>query len=169
MFIDTVINNVHEDILATKISTIDSVKEYCARKHNIDPKIKSDFNRRIWHEVKMQKKDQIFKSITNSLRDRYYDFVFIISRELEEIDRYKKHYYWSRTVYVDNLNLSMNEIPDNGGDRDAACKTYDYDFIVKNDMTISCMQQEVLDFMYLFDIPYKDYIRSHHNIETISK
>lgn len=126
------------------ISTVDWIKKFCKIQHNIDPNNKSNKNRLIWHKEKLRHNKYIFHKITKKISLWQNYFYFIHSREIKDIQNYKKKYdNQCITLLIDNPNNNYNT----NHNYDLNIKNFNYDLIIKNDKSINHLEKKAIDFI----------------------
>lgn len=136
------------------VSTVDFVKYLAAQsgwdgtKTPENRKFLSDLKDLLteWNDVPWKKVEEVFNSIkddcfTYGLRDSDF-FLFIHSREPEEIERFKEE-YGAITVLVDRREVEGEQ----SNHSDADVMNYIYDYIINNNGTLDDLEMRALTFI----------------------
>lgn len=126
------------------VSSIDKVKSFCYDMYGVEYWVKSDENRRIWHETKMKYKDLLFWDMCKDLKLLTTNSIaFVDVREPEEIQRYVDHF--KTDIYTLLIRRPNIPIPDNNADKQVM--HFKYTHIIDNTGTLDELKQKAKNFI----------------------
>jgi hypothetical protein len=114
---------------ATKISTVDSVKEMCLTMFGADPNNKCNKNRKLWCDFKnlwTSFNNGPFKDVVKFIEKSDKNIFCVFAREPTEIQKFKD-FYGSDCITI-LIRRDGLQIPDNTADKEV--ENYEYDYYI---------------------------------------
>lgn len=153
---DTFVNFCKKELgsFGLSVSTVDFVKHLAAQsgwdgtKTQRNRKFLSDLKNLLteWDDIPWKKVEEVYHSIekdcsTYHLKDSDF-FLFVFSREPEEIERFRQQ-YGAITALIDRKEVEGEQ----SNDSDNEVKNYDYDFVIDNNGTLEELEEKALFFI----------------------